>query len=236
MPRRDWAVSRQRGPAAALVASTDAASPPRGRLVQVCDVETAGFVLGSTQPAGHVDPARAAAAGVEVCRRRSGGGGVLVLPAALLWLDVFVPAGDPLWHDDVGRSFAWLGAALAAGVASATGAEVRVHAGGLETTAWSRWLCFAGLGPGEAWIAGTGEPSGEPPRKFLGLSQRRDRSGAWLRAMVLLRHDPRRSAGLLALDAAGRRAAEIELGRRAAAVAADPVLLEAALLEAVTAC
>jgi lipoate-protein ligase A len=219
-----WAVSRRRAPVPALVA--EGAEAAAGREVRICEPTTAAFVLGSTQRAGDVDEARAAAAGVEVCRRRAGGGGVLVLPGAQIWLDVFVPAGDPLWTPDVGRAFRWLGAAAAAALRASTAGEFSVHEGGLVASTWSSVLCFAGLGPGEVLAGG---------RKVLGMSQRRDRHGAWFRAMLLLRHLPERSTALLSRSEAERVEATACLREGAGAVEADPALLEAALLEAIAA-
>ena len=53
---------------------------------------------------GEVDHRVAGALGVEVVRRRSGGGAVLLLPGEFVWLDLVIPAGDPLWLDDVGQA------------------------------------------------------------------------------------------------------------------------------------
>ena len=72
------------------------------RTVVVRRAGHAALVLGSTQPGTSVDSARAARAGIEVVRRRSGGGAVLVGPGDPVWIDVWLPRGDPLWHDDVG--------------------------------------------------------------------------------------------------------------------------------------
>ena len=74
------------------------------------------LVLGSTQ-AGSVGGGRRRR-GVEVVRRRSGGGAVLLEPGAVLWVDVILPAGDPLWVDDVGAPSYWLGEAWAAALAA----------------------------------------------------------------------------------------------------------------------
>ena len=75
-------------------------------------------MIGSAQPASDFDAERLAAAGIELVRRRSGGGAVLVAPGSQVWLDVFVPNGDVLGASpDVGRSFHWLGDVFAAAIA-----------------------------------------------------------------------------------------------------------------------
>lgn len=156
-----------------------------------CRLTAPALVLGSTQPMSHVDSAAAAAAGIDVVRRRSGGAAVLVEPDALVWVEVVVPAEDPLWHKDVGRAGWWLGRAWAdaLGDLGATGADV--HRGGIRRSPWSDRACFAGLGPSEVTVAGGS--------KAVGLSQRRTRDGALFQCAVPLRWDPGRLAELLAL-------------------------------------
>ena len=158
---------------------------PVARQVRVLHATGAALVLGSTQPmVGH--------RGVEVVRRRSGGGAVLVEPGAVVWVDVTVPRRDPLWDDDVGRAFWWLGDVWAAALGSlgVTGAEV--HRGPLVRTPLSEVVCFAGLGPGEVTVDG---------RKAVGIAQRRTRAGALFQCAVPLAWDGARLAGLLGLDA-----------------------------------
>ncbi len=127
-------------------------------------------VLGSTQAAPPVQ------ALVEVVRRRSGGGAVLVTPDDPLWVDVDLPVGDPLWSDDVGLSFRWLGEAWA----SALGGGV-VHDGPFAPGRWGSTVCFAGRGPGEVFVDGA---------KVVGLAQRRTRAGARFQCAVLGHWDP----------------------------------------------
>jgi lipoate---protein ligase len=152
--------------------------------VRVVEVIEPALVLGSTQPA-------VAERGIPVVRRRSGGGAVLVRPGELLWVDVLLPAGDPLWDDDVGRSFHWLGQAWVEALAS-LGVEGTWHDGALVCTPWWRQVCFAGLGPGEVTVDG---------RKVVGLAQRRTRAGALFQCAALLYWDPTEIVDLLALDA-----------------------------------
>jgi lipoate-protein ligase A len=164
---------------------------PVHRLVRVLEVDRPALVLGSTQPDADVAPG--AGAEVDVVRRRSGGGAVLLEPGRTVWVDVVLPAGDPLWSDDVGRAFLWLGDAWAAALADLGVADLAVHRGGLVATAWSREICFAGLGPGEVTAGG---------RKVVGMSQRRTRDGALFQCALLLgRWDPSRIVALLAVPA-----------------------------------
>ena len=142
-------------------------------------------------------------------RRRSGGGAVLVAPGLQVWLDVFVPNDDPLAQSDVGKSFHWLGDAFAAAIASVLGtsvaqAGVEVNRGPRQSTPWSRTLCYAGLGAGEVTVAG---------RKVVGMSQRRERSGAWIHSMALLTDRAGDLADLLAGPVERRSAARAGLER-----------------------
>lgn len=144
------------------------------RVIEVCRVRRQALVLGSTQAIDAVDPVAVASAGIEVARRRSGGGAVLLDPVGSVWIDVTVPRGDELWDDDVNRSFLWLGERWAAALA-ALGHEGTVHRGPTERSASSSLVCFAGLGAGEVVVDG---------RKFVGLSQRRTRDAARFQSVV----------------------------------------------------
>ncbi len=148
------------------------------RLVRWCLPERSALVLGSAQLEDVVDGAAARRLGVDVVKRRSGGGAVLVEPGDLIWVDVFVPASDPLWRADVGQAFWWLGEVWATALASLTELPLEVHHGPLMSNEWSRLVCFAGLGPGEVTVNG---------RKVVGISQRRTRSGALFQC-ALFRH------------------------------------------------
>ncbi|MDQ4138723.1 MAG: hypothetical protein M3116_07770, partial [Actinomycetota bacterium] len=85
------------------------ARPVGERRVVVYDIARPVLVLGSSQGEDVVDAELAAARGVGVVRRRSGGSAVLVEPGSAVWIDVTIPAGDALWENDVGRAFHWLG-------------------------------------------------------------------------------------------------------------------------------
>ena len=188
--------------------------------VRVVEPSGPAVVLGSTQSAGVVDAERAAAAGVAVVGRRSGGGAVLVRPGELVWADVFVPAGDRLWAADVGRATHWLGELWAEALAD-LGVEVTWHDGPLVAARWSTLVCFAGLGPGEVR---------QGSAKVVGTSQRRTRAGALFQCAALLRWDPAALLGLLDLSAREREAGERVLSGVAAGLAVAARDLEARLL------
>ena len=149
------------------------------------------MVLGSTQPAASIDEAAVGAVGAELVRRRSGGGAVFVAPAAQVWLDLFVPVGDPLHALDVSRAAAFVGRLWRDALVDLEGpdANLVVHSGPLVSSPWSRSWCFSGLGPGEVSAAG---------RKLVGVSQRRTRAGSWFFTMASIELDPERDASFLA--------------------------------------
>lgn len=213
-----WAVQRQPSSAAAFHARE--VPDPAERAVWVCDTIGPAAVLGSAQPDGRVDRAACAGAGVDVVRRRSGGGAVLVVPGEVLWVDLVLPAGDPLWHDDVGRAFHWVGEAWAAALTE-LGVGADVHRGALVRSPWSREVCFAGLGPGEVTVGG---------HKVVGIAQRRTRGSARFQCAALGRWDPSALLALLALDPGERAAAEDALAGVAAGAGVDLEALLAALL------
>lgn len=187
-----WPIARLRAPAAQLHGR---AIEWGERSVSFCEVVRPALVLGSTQPSTDVDAAAVAGAGIEVARRRSGGGAVLVEPERMVWVDIVVPAGDPLWQPDVGRAFWWLGDVWASALESLGVAGPAAHRGPMVSSRWSRIVCFAGLGPGEV-TAGN--------MKVVGISQRRVREGAIFQCAIPLAWDPAAMPGLLALDAGSR--------------------------------
>ncbi len=179
------------------------------------------LVLGSGQAFDVADTGAARASATQVVRRRSGGGAVLLAPDDVLWVDVFVPAGDRLWSADVGRAFEWLGQAWTDALGD-LGVEGTWHRGAPVATAWSSLVCFAGLGPGEVTVGGA---------KVVGMSQRRTRAGALFQCGALLGWDPGALVGLLALDAPDRARAADELSGVAAGLDVRPGALERALLD-----
>lgn len=172
--------------------------------VWVIEATNQAIALGSAQPLEVIDGEEAQRLGIEVVRRRSGGGAVLITPGDLVWIDVFVPRRDPLWDDDVARASHWLGAVWADTVAR-FGHDGVVHVGPMQTDALARLVCFAGVGPGEV-VARSGSHGDRGP-KLVGLSQRRTRAGARFQCAAHLRWNPEPLEALLAdrLSVADRR-------------------------------
>lgn len=154
----------------------------------MCTPDRPALVLGSSQDASTVDVEFCRASGIDVVRRRSGGGGVYVHPTESLWVDVVIPRDDELWIDDIGRSMWWLGEAWSDSLASHGMGGLVVHNGALVANDWSRVLCFAGVGPGEV-MAGSS--------KVVGISQRRTREMARFQCIVYRTWDAELHARML---------------------------------------
>jgi lipoate---protein ligase len=167
----------------------------------VFDIERTALVLGSSQRGQVADPMATRQHGVEVVRRNSGGGAVLLVPGRSLWIDVLLPRDDPRWVDDVGLSAYWLGEVWADALGAAGVAAV-VHRDRLEQTTWGRLVCFGAVGPGEVTVAG---------RKVVGISQRRTRDGARFQCMVMDTWEPGLLLDLLELSPTERAKAWSDL-------------------------
>lgn len=194
-----------------------------GHEVWFHEVTRPALVLGSTQSENLLDHERASADGVEVCRRRSGGGVVPLIPGEDCWIDVIVPRHSPLWDDDVGRAFAWLGRAWADtidglrpdaprpgapdrdGGHPAEGLRPEVYDGPLLGGAAGRLVCFASLGPGEVTVGA---------RKVVGISQRRTKAAARFQSVAVARWRPDVLAPYIRPEAL--QAAEVDLAEVAA--------------------
>ena len=121
----------------------------RRREVWFLEPTRPALVLGSAQPESAVAGGRSPHAASRWCVAAAAGERCCSCPGEVLWVDVILPAGDPLWVDDVGRASHWLGEVWAAALAA-----LRVSAGRRCTA--GRWcapsgrglVCFAGLGPG----------------------------------------------------------------------------------------
>ncbi len=160
------------------------------RTVRVCVPAKEALVLGSAQPESDVNVDAAQSLGVDVVRRRSGGGSVLVNDDDIVWIDVLLPRNDALWNDDVEQAFFWLGDVWADVLERMGVDDVRVHRASLVKSQWTRTVCFAGLGPGEVTSRN---------KKLVGISQRRTRAGALFQCSLYKRFDAPRLVSLLQL-------------------------------------
>jgi lipoate-protein ligase A len=185
------------------------------------DITAPALVLGSSQDASLVDVDACARAGVDVVRRRSGGGAVLLVPGEVTWIDVIVPTGAPGWSADVHGPMRWLGRHLRGAITSIGASEgrVAVHEGAMSATRWSDVICFDGLGVGEVLLDG---------RKLVGISQRRTRQAARLQCCWYSAYEPGRLRSLIAEH---RRPPLGEL----APVATVPAELASGIVDALTA-
>jgi len=166
-----------------------AAGRPR---VVVCAAAGAALVLGSRQRHDVVDLEACSRAGIDVVKRRSGGGAVLVEPGAMCWFDVVVPADDRRFQSvagDVEASMRWLGRHVATALGALGVGDLAVYDGPMARGRVAQLVCFAGLGPGEVLVAG---------RKLVGISQRRTRLGSRFQCMVHTAWSPQHLVDLLA--------------------------------------
>ncbi len=186
-----WTIERIRGDAGTFH-QRDLPAPPV-RSLWLLEVDRPAVVLGSAQPADAVDQVLAAAQGIDVVRRRSGGAAVLLEPGRLVWADLVIGRDDPLWHDDVGRAAWWVGELWATALRQ-FGIAATVHRGPLQRGEYGDRVCFAGLGPGEVQVAG---------RKVVGVSQRRTRDAARFQTAALLQWEPGVLAALCGIGRLG---------------------------------
>lgn len=162
--------------------------PTDQRVATFSRADRSTLVLGSSQRFESVDSEAAARQGIDIVRRRSGGGGVLLLPDEFVWLDIEIPATDELWSDDVGRAMWWVGELWVAALGDVE-PRAAIYEGHLQRTRWSPDICFAGTGPGEVLVDGA---------KLVGISQRRTRLAARFQTMVHLQWRPDVVASLVA--------------------------------------
>jgi lipoate---protein ligase len=165
----------------------------RTRQLQTRTVDRPTLVLGSTQPVGLVNHLAAAELGVEVLRRRGGGGAVYLGPTDPLWIDAWVPRSDPLWEHDVTAAPAWAGSWWSAALRAVGLGHCHVHEGRSIPGTHGNLVCFAGRGPGEVFAG---------DRKVVGLSQWRSRQGTLFMMCAYRRWQPGPMLELLTLPAA----------------------------------
>ena len=134
------------------------------------------LVLGSTQDLSVINSTECLKRGVEIVKRRSGGGAVLLSSETTVWIDVVLPATHELSVSDIGQAPLWLGKLFQRVLIDLGVADLTLHETAMEKTDWSTLICFAGRGPGEVFM--------NDGRKVVGISQRRTRE--WVRFQVVV--------------------------------------------------
>jgi lipoate-protein ligase A len=172
------------------------------RLAQPREATSATLVLGSTQDVELLARERVEERGIEVLRRRGGGGAVYLQPGDHLWIDAWVPRQDPLWDPDVSAAAAWVGAWWISALEGLGLDGFEVHSGRAIPGEWGEMVCFAGRGPGEVFHQG---------RKVMGLSQWRSRQGALFSTCAYAHWDPVPLIDLMRMDDAVRTGAVRDL-------------------------
>ena len=172
---RSWRILNEAGLASEVHADPMLyADKPTARIV---DVTRSALVLGSSQ---HFDLANIPALeslDAELVVRRSGGGAVFLSPMGQLWVDIAIPRSDPLFVEDVGKSFFVIGEIFLKLLSRLGCNDLKMHTGKMIGGDLARAVCFAGLGPGEITFEGA---------KVVGISQRRTAQGAVFQCAVYL--------------------------------------------------
>lgn len=133
------------------------------------------MVLGCSQRADAGMRERAAALGVELCARPSGGGAVLA-GSWMLGASVLLPPEHPLVVPGIAMSFRWFGEAHARCLNDLGMSARCVPSAEVESSRPVSWACFGSLSHWELQAGGG---------KIVGLSQARKRNGVLLSSGVL---------------------------------------------------
>jgi len=134
------------------------------------------LVLGSTQDLSVVNSTECRKRGIEIVKRHSGGGAVLLSSETTVWIDVVLPATHELSVSDIGQAPLWLGKLFQQVLIDLGVADLTLHETAMEKTDWSTLICFAGRGPGEVFTSNG--------HKVVGISQRRTRE--WVRFQIVV--------------------------------------------------
>jgi lipoate-protein ligase A len=160
---------------------------PAERALWLCSAEKPALILGSTQDESDVRVDVAVGSGIEIVRRRSGGGAVYVAPDESVWMDITISREDPLWQDDVSASMLWLGDVFVQALQPWVHSET--FRGTFHNGHIGRAVCFASAAPGEVFVG---------DNKLVGISQRRNREGARFQCVVYRQWNPLVWSSLLA--------------------------------------
>lgn len=144
-----------------------------------CDVSRSALIVGSSQSVSLIDEQCASRNGVDVVRRRSGGGLVYVDPVDSVWIDITIPVNDSFWAVDVTTSMMWLGQVFVDALSPWVKAEV--YSSSYKAGDFGRAVCFASQSPGEVFVG---------DHKLVGISQRRTRDGARFQCVVYRQWNP----------------------------------------------
>lgn len=104
------------------------------------------LVLGSTQDRSVVNSTECLKRGIEIVKRRSGGGAVLLSSETTVWIDVVLPATHELSVSDIGQAPLWLGKLFQRVLIDLGVTDLILHETAMEKTDWSTLICFAGRG------------------------------------------------------------------------------------------
>lgn len=149
------------------------------RTARFLKVEKSSLVLGSSQNPAHFHQSSVSRTGIEIAVRRSGGGAVFLEPSRQLWVDISIPKDDPLYRDDVQKSFFPIGSIFLEVLSRISRNEFEMHTGNLIGGLIGKEICFAGVGPGEITFEGA---------KVVGISQRRTANGSVFQCTVYSRY------------------------------------------------
>lgn len=163
----------------------------RPRSLFVRRIDGPVLVLGSRQGVDDFETDARAFRELTTVHRRSPGGAVLLDAGDPLWVDIWLPRGDPQWSDDVVEACIRLGEWWQKALQVLVDDDLWAHRGKLEEGPRSDLSCFAAIGPGEVLARG---------RKLLGLAQWRCKQGALFQCAVYWRFFPEGLANLLTLD------------------------------------
>jgi lipoate-protein ligase A len=163
-----------------------------------CNVDTPALIVGSSQDVSAVNAVCAAEKGIDVVRRRSGGGIVFVHPSDSVWIDITIPRDDSLWVDDVAESMLWLGSVFVHALSPWLKTSVYTHKFSAED--FGRDICFVSHSPGEVFAGDA---------KVVGISQRRTRDGARFQCVMYRQWNPHEWASCVQAHDAARAANDV---------------------------